>query len=190
MTARSAIDSYFQAILEAQRLLGDATISALERNRRLSSSTLSDMQRQGQELIGVGRALTDGSREQGRLSRVSREYAERSRERAIARRDEWRAAIGEARDETIELAERMETERRRTEDATVAYIGELLDSVITAAQTNLRRVGESQPRDTAGTVLVPDHLAQAPASNEAAGDRPKANAAQRQAQRSKSATPA
>ncbi len=142
MTARSAVDTYFEAINESYAALFGAVTASMERNRRLSSSFLTEVQRGQHELLELGRAVAAEPSELRHMPRRVQASAERGRERLREVQRQWLDESAQARKESLEAFERMQAQQRLMEDSTAELAGHTLDAIIDRLQDGLQRLIE------------------------------------------------
>jgi len=142
MTAKSAIDTYFEAIQESQSALFEAVTASIGRSSRLSSSFLVEVQRSQQELLEFGRAFVAQPSQLLDMPRRVQASADRSQERRREVQREWSDEFAQARTETLETLERLEAQRRVIDDRTAELAQRALDTVIDRLQDGLHRLIE------------------------------------------------
>ena len=149
MTARSAVDTYFEAIEESNAALFEAVTASIGRTSRLASSFLAEMGRSQHELLELGRSFAAESSELRDVPRRVQASAERGQERLREVQRQWLDEFAQVRKETLETLERVEAQRRVIDDSTAELARRTLDTVIDRLQGGLQRLIEptEAPRD-------------------------------------------
>jgi hypothetical protein len=171
MPANTPLQTYFEAFNESYDAFMDAVQSGAERGYRLSTSFLTEAQRGQHETLELGRTFVAEPTSVRGTYRRFRESADRRRARL---RELGRQVIDElahSRTEARETVERIATQQRVAEDATVQLAHNALNGIIDRAQARLQRTlegAESGRRAAAATRAAQGNRRDADARSRAA----------------------
>jgi hypothetical protein len=187
MTARSTVDTYFEAIRESHAALFEALTASIGRTHRLSASSLTEMERSQHELLELGRAFAAAPSELRDMAGRVQASAERGRERLREARRQWLDEFAEARKETLETFERVQAQQRIVADSTEELARGTVDVVIDRLQDGLRRIIEPTEAQH-GARTAPQPNGERAAGTQRAGPPPRKVAAE--ARRKRTVPPA